>query len=167
MTTATIFEVPIPVETVRPQWIQFIHTVNRLAVADGGEKPFGNPIQEIDKGNYEGATEEAVDYVSDILIEIYPEVLLIHTSKTSDTGTIGVARFEPQSSRVRALLLRARPDWSEANVTTPEPADTGLYYLCQRAKIEALEILQEYLQDQVPAHLARVRQNLEKARVID
>ena len=162
----TTFELPLPVQEISPpQWIGFIHEVNRLARNAGQTEPFSQPIQEIDRGHHVG---DDAEYVSDIGIEIYPEVLIIHTKKAGDTGTIGVTRFEPQSSRVRALMMKVANDWSEAGVTTPEPVDIGGYYIRQRAKIEALEILVEYLYDQGgDAHLSRVERNLEAARVID
>jgi hypothetical protein len=166
MIKTTTFEIPIPVREVSPQWINFIHTVNRLAREADQPEPFGAPIKEIDRGHARG---EFAEYTSDIGIEIYPEALIVHTKKTGgDTGTIGVTRFEPQSSRVLALMVEAAADWSEANVTTPEPYDVGAYYTRARAKIEALEILEEWLSDQgeVP-HIDRVRRNLEAARVID
>jgi hypothetical protein len=164
----TTFEQTFPIRDVSPQWINFIHRVNDLAVEAGQAKPFGNPIKEIDRGHYEGPEAE---YVSDIGIEIYAECLIVHTKKAERTiakGYRGVTTFVPQSSRVRALLAQAAPEFSEANVTSPADRDIGAYYTEQRTKIEALEILAEYLEDQgeVP-HIERVRRNLEAARVID
>lgn len=163
MIKATTFEIALPVKDVSPQWIRFIHEVNWLARHAGQPDPFGVPIQEIDHGHAEG---DDADYVSDIGIEIYPEVLIVHTKKVN--RTIGVARFEPQSSRVGALMVEAAKKFDEANMTTPESHDVGAYYTRQRAKIEALEILEEWLSDQgeVP-HIDRVRRNLKAARVID
>ena len=162
----TTFEIPLPVKDTMPQWIGFIHEVNRLAKAAHEPKPFLNPIKEIDRGHRVG--DDGEEYVSDIGIEVYPEALVIHTKKAEDT--IGVTRFEPQSSRVFALMAKAAEKFDEANVTTPEPADIGAYYTRQRAKIEALEILLDYIYDQgevTRLHRKRVERNLEKARVID
>lgn len=160
------FETPLPVRDLSPLWISFIHNVDHLARQAGQPEPFGVPIKTVNHGHAEG--DDAV-YVCDIGIEIYPEVLIVHTKKTGgDTGNIGVTCFEPQSLRVRALMIDAATLWPEANVTTPEPYDVGAYYTRQRAKLEALEILEEWLSDQgeVP-HIDRVRRNLEAARVID
>lgn len=163
----TTFEIPLPVQGVAPQWIDFIHTVNRLAREAGQDQPFGNPVKEIDRGRRVG---DDAEYVSVIGIEIYPEVLIVHTKKAN--ATIGVTCFEPQSPRVRDLMTRAAEDYTEANVTSPndDAPNIGDYYIRQRAKIEALEILQDYLYDQgeTPRLLIkRVERNLEKARVID
>lgn len=93
------FEIALPVREIAPQWINFIHEVNRIAKEGGYRKaPFGAPITETSG------------------VERYEEATITHNKREAGTIEIGIVTFRAATERMARWFHAASLKNDEANV---------------------------------------------------
>ena len=97
------FEIALPVREMCPQWISFIHEVNRIAKEGGAkEAPFGAPI--IETGGVERYKEATITHGKR---EVKREIGVLE---------IGIITFRAATERMASWFLAASQKYDEANV---------------------------------------------------